>query len=61
MELKEARENQKAMEIEMMRMIRTFEEETGCVVTKAAMEEFAGTKYMITTIYLGRERKKRDK
>ena len=60
MELKQARDMQRGMEVEMMKMIRTFEEDTECVVTKAEMEEYPGTRFMTTTVFLGRELKKRD-
>ncbi len=58
MDLKQARERQRTLEITVMRMIRGFEEETGCVITKAEMAEFSGTKFFTTTVFLGRERKK---
>ena len=59
MDLKQARERQRTLEITVMKMIRAFEEETGCVITKAEMAEFSGTKYFMTTAFLGRELKKR--
>ena len=57
--MKQAREKQRTLEITVMKMIRAFEEETGCVITKAEMVEFTGTKFFTTTVFLGRECKKR--
>ena len=59
MELKQAREKQKDLEVTVMKMIRGFEEETGCIITEAKMAEFAGTKFFTTVVFLGRECKKR--
>lgn len=59
MELKQARENQKNLEVKVMKMIRAFEEETGCVISKAEMETFANTRFFTTAVWLGRELKKR--
>jgi hypothetical protein len=42
-----------------MTLIRTFEETTGCVITKAEMTYFEDTKFFTTTVFLGRELKKR--
>ncbi len=59
MELKEAREGQKQLEIKVMQMIHKYEEETGCRVTKAAMEQFTDKRFFVTTVFLGRELKKK--
>lgn len=59
MELKQAREKQKNLEVKVMKMIRAFEEETGCVISKARMETFADTRFFTTVVFLGRECKKR--
>ncbi|KKL70757.1 hypothetical protein LCGC14_2101690 [marine sediment metagenome] len=59
MDLKQARERQRTLEITVMKMIRAFEEETGCVITKAEMMAFEDTKFFTMTVWLGRECKKR--
>ncbi len=60
MELKAAREAQRTLEIEVMKMIRDFEAGTGCVMTKASMEHFEDTRFFTTMVFLGREQKKRE-
>ena len=59
MELKQARENQKTLEVKVMKMIRAFEKEMGCVISEAKMTTFADTRFFATMAYLGRELKKR--
>ena len=60
MELKAARNRQKVLEATVMKMIRAFEKETGCVITKAEMVRFEDTRFFTTTAFLGRELKKRE-
>ena len=58
MELKQARELHRSVEISIMKMIRNFEERTGCTITQASMQEYEDTRFFAMVVFLGRESKK---
>lgn len=58
MDLEAARDAQRLLEIGVMKMIRDYEEATGCVITKAVMEPFEDTRFFMTQVFLGRKLKK---
>ena len=53
-----ARDLQRDLEVGLMRLIKEFEASTGCPVTKAELTDFSGTKYMVTSVWLGRNQRK---
>ena len=52
MHIEEAKVLNKKLTIDIMVKIREYEKRTGLRITKAAMTEFAGTRYFTTTIFL---------
>ena len=52
MKIEDARALNKKLQIDIMAKIREYEKQTSLRITKAAMTEFAGTRYFTTTIFL---------
>ena len=59
MVLAEARLKVRELEVKVMKLIHEFEDNSGCIITKASMEYYDDTRFFKTIVMLGIHRSKK--
>lgn len=59
MDIEQAQDAKRELEIVIMKMIREYEKATGLRITKANMEQFQDTRYFSMTAYMPPKTKKK--
>ncbi len=60
MDIDQAKDLRRELEIRVMKIIRAYEEETGLRITKAEMTNFEDTRFFTTTIFMPPKTTKKD-
>ena len=60
MDIDDAKDLKRDLEIQIMIKIRAFEEQTGLRIAKAEMTDFTDTRFFITTVWMPSKTRKND-